>query len=151
MDMSIANDNPELTQRSGEVGDDLIIPLRSLGKAEIENITRDWLIRRLVIYPTEEMYVFLKQMEQSVKSAIEILKERAFNATGDKFKGVMSGEILGHSVRLSYPEKYEYSVAVKRLELQQKLEMDALKAKERASGEATKQPGKGIITVSIKS
>ena len=149
--MSIANDNPELTQRSGEVGDDLIIPLRSLGKAEIENITRDWLIQRLAVYPTEEMYVFLKQMEQSVKSAIEILKERAFNATGDKFRGEKSGEILGHNVKLTYPSRWIYSPAVKELEAQQKLDVDALKAQERAGGLAIKEDGKGIITVTIKS
>lgn len=145
--MSIANDAPDEMpeQPQGEV----IIPLKSMSKTEIEHSVRNWLQMVIVSNDPPEAYVHLKQMEEAVKKGIEILKEQAFNATGDRFRGQMSGTILGHQVKLSYPEKWQYSVAVKRLELQQKLVMDALKAKERAEGIATKEPGKGIIAITL--
>lgn len=144
--MSYANDAPEMTEpRVGEV----IIPLKSMGRAEIEYSVREWLENLLKANDPPEAYVHLKQMEEAVKKGIEILKEEAFNATANRFRGSMSGEILGHQVRFTYPEKWEYSVAVKRLELQQKLDMDALKAEERAKGIAVKQPGKGVISITL--
>ena len=148
--MSLANERPELTEpRVGEPIEDLIIPLKSMTKQEIEDRTKIWLVEKLSQYETPEMYVHLKQMEEAIKKAIEIIKEQAFNATATRYRGVNGGEVLGHKVKLTWPEKYEYSVAVKRLELQQKLEMDALKAQERADGIATKHPTKGVISVTI--
>jgi len=128
----------------------LTIPLVSLSKQEIDLRTEDFLNSALENHTPDELYVFSKQLETAADYIIGKLKVVAFEAIANRFVGAMTGSILGHGVRLSYPERWKFSGAVDDLVKQQKLELDALKAKEKADGLAHKEPGSGIITVTIR-
>ena len=103
------------------------------------------------IHGDPDTYVFLKQLEYAVKTGLETLNGPAFEKVCSDFRGEMKGTVLGHDVKLTWPEKWEYSPAVKALKDQQKLDLEALQAQEKAQGLAHKESGKGIITVTIRS
>lgn len=144
-------DPRDLPERVGEVVDEaLSLPLQSLTKREIDFEVDRWLESVTNLHSDSDTFVFLKQMEQAVKTGIEKMKERAFNAFSNGFRGEMKGVVLGHEVKLTYPEIWVYSPAVKALQDQQKLELEALQAEEKAKGLANKEPQLGRITVTLR-
>lgn len=150
--MSAARTNPELLPTvQGEPPEEaLILPLRSMTKAEIDARADEFVNTALEIHDTADLYVYAKQMEAAVEAVIAKLSEPAFNGFGNRFAGEKGGTVLGHTVKLSWPERWVYPEGVQKMEAQQKLELKAAQAKAQADGTAFKQPQPGRITVTLK-
>jgi hypothetical protein len=145
-------ENPAQPPAGGEMipPDSLTLPLRSLTAAEIERAADDFLNTALEIHEASDLYVYVKQMEAAVEALKDRLIDPAFNSIGNRFGGSNTGEILGHKVALSWPEKWVYPKEVNALVDQQKLDLKAAQAKAQADGTAKKETQKGRITVTIK-
>lgn len=149
--MSLARTNPEvLSPEPARTDSPLAVPLDDMSKSEINDKVDFWLNDMLEVRPAGELYVYAKQMEEAAAAIITKLKESAFNDMATRFEGETGGKVLGHEVKLSYPEKWMFSQSVVELERQQKLELDALKASEKASGAAKKESQGGRITVTLR-
>ena len=140
---------PSPTQEKPDI-DTLTLPLHTLNKGEIESGVEEWLNNALEVHNHDDLYVYLKQAELAVSSAVEKLQSSAFNAISARFGGAMSGEILGHEVTLSFPSKKIYPAKIEQLEAQQKLELKAAKAQAEAEGLVKKEEGVGRITEKLR-
>ena len=125
-------------------------PVRTMGKAEIEEAVRRFIQINLDTTDLATLYVYLKQMEFAVKTGIEHLKEQAFDSLGQQLGGLSSGKFLGHDVVISYPGEWNYSPAVDSLKERHKKELGGLQEQERQMGMARRVHGKGRITVTLR-
>jgi hypothetical protein len=128
----------------------LPLPMVSLSKVEIVEKVDNWLNDSLEDYNASEVYVLLKQMEEAVTVAIDKTKKVAFESIGKQFGGQLSGQVLGHGVKLSYPKKWTYSDALTALAIRQKAELEIAQKIEQANGTAKQETQLGRITVTLR-
>lgn len=129
----------------------LALPLVSLSKREIDERAEFFVNDQLEVTDAGTLYVYVKQMEELVDVLKAKLQSSAFDSIGVQLGGEHAGKFLGHDVKISYRKDWLYSRAVADLKSQQKLQMEALQAKEKAEGIATlPDDGKGILTVTLR-
>lgn len=122
----------------------------TFSKAEIEEKVRCYINDHLESMDSAMLYVHLKELEYAVKTAIEALKDQAFDSAGQYLEGATSGKVNGHSIAISYPNEWHYTKAVEALKERQKKELAKYQAEERESGTAKQLPGKGRITITLR-
>jgi hypothetical protein len=132
------------------IPESLAIPLKAMTKLEITTNVDSWINSALEAHDPADLYVYAKQMEAVAEALIERLKGQAFNDFGEKFGGSSSGTILGHDVKLSWPERWVYPADVQELAHQQKLDLDAAQMKAKAEKRAFKEQQLGRITVILR-
>lgn len=128
-----------------------IVPFNSspLSKVNIEQSAVGAALKLVEEQGAQDVYLKLKRMEAALKAAIAAVNPIAFESFGQSFQGETSGSVEGARVSISYPEKWEYGAEVAEVEARHKLEMEAVKAKERADGTAKKIPGRGVLTITL--
>ena len=104
----------------------------------------------LELHDASELYVFLKQAEEAIDNAIIKLKKTAFESFCEQFRGEMSGTVLGHQVKLTYPTKWIYSFEIEALADEQKKILKAAQLIEQTDGKAKKEQELGRVSVTLK-
>ena len=134
----------------GPPEDSLVLPLKSMSKSRIDEVTEVFLMDALNYFSAAELYTWAKQIESVAEYLKAKLKTQAFDSIAESFGGSMAGEILGHSVKLSLPKRWTYPEAITKLAEKQKAELKAAQLLEQASGAAYQTKDEGRITVTIK-
>lgn len=124
--------------------------MRSLSKAEIELVVRDFIDLRLETTDSGVLFLLFKQAEFAIKMGLEALKKSAFDALGQHLGGMTSGTLYGHVVSISYPREWSYSPAVEGLKEQHKKQLAELQEQEKTEGVARQVLGKGRIVVTLR-
>ena len=86
----------------------LSMPLKSMTKQEIDEAVDFWLNDVLETQMASNLWVYIKQLEEAVKSMKDKLQTTAFDQIAKEFGGSMSGELLGHKVQLTLPQTWVY-------------------------------------------
>jgi hypothetical protein len=152
--MSQARTNPQILDEAVGVHHNprptIALPMVSLTKMQIGEKVETWLNDVLEEYDPKEVYVLLKQMEEAVSVAVEKTKTVAFESMAKQFGGQVSGQVLGHGIKLSYPKKWTYSDMVTALSIRQKAELEIAQKIEQANGTAKQETQLGRITVTLQ-
>lgn len=139
-----------VAQPSEQKQDALILPLKSMTKRAIEESSEEWLNDMLEVYSAADLWVYIKQMEETAETLKAKLKTAAFDSIAQGFSGAMKGEVLTHEVSLSLPKKWIYSEDLVKFIEQQKKDLKARQAQEQADGSARQINEEGRITVKIR-
>jgi|GEM_PF-2589439 len=123
---------------------------RSCSKTEIEDLVQRFIEEGLEFTDSGSLFLLLKQLKYAAEHGIEQLKEHAFNALGEQLGGLQSGDVMGHEVLISYPREWHYSPAVDDLKEQQRQTLVALQDREKEEGVAKQMPGRGRITITLR-
>lgn len=134
----------------GPPEDSLVLPLKSMSKSKIDEVTEVFLMDALNYFSAAELYVWTKQIESVAEYLKAKLKTQAFDSIATVLTGAMTGKVLGHEVKLSFPKKWVYSDAINKLQEKQKAELKAAQLTEQANGTAFQAKDEGRITVTLK-
>lgn len=143
-------DEPALRRGADWSREVLALPMRAWTKTEIEEHARHYIETMLEQTSSAELYVATKQLEYAARSALDALRERAFNSIGEHLTGRMEGTILGAGVRIYYVKEWLYSSAIAALKEEQRTALKAAELAEQATGRALVAGERGVITVTLK-
>lgn len=128
----------------------LSVPVKAMTVAEIHMEVEAFLNEALEQITAPELYVALKQAEETVSAALAKLKTRAALEAASIMGGSTKGEIFGHAIELRARAEWRYSPAIDSLKDRQREEMRKEQLREQLDGVAKQTTFEPSLFVTLK-